>query len=55
MAVRAQEAKGGGAFDILGDAGKKKKFDAGEIDADGRETMRGFGGGQDPRSEVARG
>lgn len=32
------------AFDILGDATKKKKFDAGEIDADGRETMRGFGG-----------
>ncbi|HEV7385276.1 MAG TPA: J domain-containing protein, partial [Phenylobacterium sp.] len=36
------------AFDILGDATKKKKFDAGEIDADGRETMRGFGGGQGP-------
>ena len=35
-----------GAFDILGDASKKKKFDAGEIDADGRETMRGFGGAQ---------
>lgn len=34
------------AFDILGDAEKRKKFDAGEIDADGRETMRGFGGGQ---------
>ena len=33
------------AFDILGDAEKRKKFDAGEIDADGRETMRGFGGG----------
>jgi DnaJ-class molecular chaperone len=33
------------AFDILGDAEKKKKFDAGEIDADGRETARGFGGG----------
>jgi DnaJ-class molecular chaperone len=36
------------AFDILGDPAKKKKFDAGEIDADGRETMRGFGGGQGP-------
>jgi DnaJ-class molecular chaperone len=37
-----------GAFDILGDAKKKKKFDAGEIDADGRETFGGFarGGGQ---------
>lgn len=33
------------AFDILGDATKKAKFDRGEIDADGRETMRGFGGG----------
>ncbi len=33
------------AFDILGDADKKKKFDAGEIDNDGRETFRGFGGG----------
>jgi DnaJ-class molecular chaperone len=31
------------AFDIVGDAGKRKKFDAGEIDADGRE--RGFAGG----------
>ena len=34
------------AFDLLGDAEKKAKFDRGEIDADGRETMRGF----DPRS-----
>jgi DnaJ-class molecular chaperone len=33
------------AFDIIGDPEKKKKFDAGEIDADGRETFRGFGGG----------
>lgn len=33
------------AFDILGDATKKARFDRGEIDADGRETMRGFGGG----------
>lgn len=32
------------AFDILGDPAKKKKFDAGEIDADGRETTRGFSG-----------
>jgi len=36
------------AFDIVGDAEKRKKFDAGEIDADGRETMRGFGGGRGP-------
>ena len=32
------------AFDLLGDAEKRKKYDAGEIDADGRETMRGFQG-----------
>ncbi|MES2895672.1 MAG: J domain-containing protein [Pseudomonadota bacterium] len=36
------------AFDILGDVEKRKKFDAGEIDADGRETARGFGGGGSP-------
>ena len=36
------------AFDIVGDAEKRKKFDAGEIDADGRETMQGFGGGWSP-------
>jgi DnaJ-class molecular chaperone len=34
-----------GAFDILGDPEKRKKFDAGAIDADGRETFGGFGGG----------
>jgi len=38
------------AFDILGDAEKKAKFDRGEIDADGRESMRGFGGGGGPFS-----
>jgi DnaJ-class molecular chaperone len=37
-----------GAFDIVGDPAKKKKFDAGEIDADGRETARGFAGGHGP-------
>ncbi len=31
------------AFDLLSDPDKRKKFDAGEIDADGRETMRGYG------------
>jgi DnaJ-class molecular chaperone len=38
------------AFDVIGDPDKRKKFDAGEIDADGRETMRagGFGGGGSP-------
>jgi len=29
------------AFDLLGDVDKRKKFDAGEIDADGREIFRG--------------
>jgi len=33
------------AFDILGDTEKKVKFDRGDIDADGRETSRGFGSG----------
>jgi DnaJ-class molecular chaperone len=31
------------AFDVIGDEAKRKKFDRGEIDADGREA-RGFGG-----------
>jgi DnaJ-class molecular chaperone len=30
------------AFDLVGDEDKRKKFDRGEIDADGRETARGF-------------
>ena len=34
------------AFDILGDVDKRRKFDTGEIDADGREVFRGFPGGQ---------
>jgi DnaJ-class molecular chaperone len=33
------------AFDLLGDPDKRRKFDAGEIDADGREIMRGYTGG----------
>ncbi|WP_426032740.1 DnaJ C-terminal domain-containing protein [Caulobacter sp. DWP3-1-3b2] len=37
------------AFDIIGDVDKRKKFDAGEIDVDGRETARGgFGGSGSP-------
>jgi DnaJ-class molecular chaperone len=35
------------AFDLLGDEDKRKKFDRGQIDADGRETM---GAGFDPFS-----
>ena len=34
-----------GAFDLLGDPDKRKKFDAGEIDADGRETARAYSQG----------
>ena len=47
------------AFDLLGDEDKRKKFDQGEIDADGREINRGFGGdpfgrgGFDPRGAGA--
>ncbi len=32
------------AFDVVGDEEKRKKFDRGEIDADGRDTPRGFSG-----------
>ncbi|WP_026480156.1 DnaJ C-terminal domain-containing protein [Ahrensia sp. 13_GOM-1096m] len=35
------------AYEILGDESKRKQFDRGEIDSDGRET-HGFGGGGDP-------
>ena len=37
------------AFDLLGDKDKRAKFDRGEIDADGREQFRGFGGGGQTR------
>ena len=33
------------AFDILGDKEKRAKYDAGQIDGDGNEQHRGFGGG----------
>lgn len=36
------------AFDILGDPAKRARFDKGEIDAEGRETYGGFGGGRNP-------
>ncbi|RZJ22786.1 MAG: J domain-containing protein [Brevundimonas sp.] len=38
------------AFDIIGDKDKRAKFDRGEIDADGREQFRGFGGGAGGRA-----
>jgi DnaJ-class molecular chaperone len=31
------------AFDILGDEDKRRRFDRGEIDAEGRDAFRGFG------------
>ena len=43
------------AFDIIGDAPKRAKFDKGEIDADGREQFRGFGGGAGPQGGFGRG
>ncbi len=36
-----------GAFDLLGDLEKRKRFDAGEIDADGRDIQQGFSRGRD--------
>nr|WP_205598285.1 J domain-containing protein [Caulobacter sp. 17J65-9] len=33
------------AFDLLGDPDKRARFDRGEIDADGRDTFRGFNPG----------
>ena len=41
------------AFDILGDDDKRRKFDAGEIDADGRETARAYG--PNPFAQAAQG
>lgn len=34
------------AFDLLGDEEKRRRYDRGEIDADGNERFRGFPGGQ---------
>ena len=36
------------AFDLLGDPEKRAKYDAGQLDADGNEQYRGFGGGGRP-------
>lgn len=33
------------AYEIVGDKEKRRKFDAGEIDAEGKETFQGFSGG----------
>src|SRR5262249_21167631 len=36
------------AYELLGDDKKRKAFDAGEIDAEGKPRFRGFGGGGHP-------
>ena len=36
------------AYEILGDVGKRRQFDAGEIDAEGKPRFQGFGGGAGP-------
>src|SRR5450631_1511774 len=39
------------ANEIIGDEDKRKQFDRGEIDADGKPRFQGFpGGGGDPRT-----
>ena len=43
------------AFDILGDAEKKAKYDAGQIDNDGNDQFRGFGGGRPGGSPFGQG
>src|ERR1700712_4724885 len=37
-----------GAYEIVGDETKRKQFDRGEIDAEGKESFQGFGGGGRP-------
>src|SRR3982750_4113058 len=37
------------AYEILGDEDKKKAFDRGEIDAEGKPRFQGFPGGRGPR------
>ena len=41
------------ANEIIGDEDKRKQFDRGEIDADGKPRFQGFPGGGDPRSRGA--
>src|ERR1700710_2506347 len=38
-------AEVGSAYEILGDDTKRKAFDRGEIDAEGKPRFQGFGGG----------
>jgi DnaJ-class molecular chaperone len=37
-----------GAYEIVGDETKRKQFDRGEIDAEGKQRFQGFGGGRRP-------
>jgi DnaJ-class molecular chaperone len=43
------------ANEIIGDEEKRKQFDRGEIDADGKPRFQGFPGGGDPRARGAQG
>jgi len=43
------------ANEIIGDEDKRKQFDRGEIDADGKPRFQGFPGGGDPRRRGAAG
>src|SRR5271165_6001443 len=40
------------ANEIVGDEDKRKQFDRGEIDADGKPRFQGFPGGGDPRGRA---
>src|ERR1700686_5513185 len=43
------------ANEILGDEDKRKQFDRGEIDAEGKPRFQGFPGGGDPRGRTSPG
>src|ERR1700743_3663753 len=43
------------ANEIIGDEDKRKQFNRGEIDADGKPRFQGFPGGGDPRARGAGG
>ena len=43
------------ANEILGDEDKRKQFDRGEIDAEGKPRFQGFPGGGDPRGRAGPG
>jgi len=43
------------AYEILGEEDKRKAFDRGEIDAEGKPRFQGFAGGGDPRARGTQG